>query len=338
MTIVKAFAAHDAGGVFAPYSYDLPQIKDDEVDIAVEYCGLCHSDYSMWRNEWGRTEYPFVGGHEVVGRVKAKGAGVTGLDIGQRVGLGWYSRSDLTSCESIGGDHNLSPGNEGTIIGRHGGFADTVRCQSLWALPLPDKLSVEAAGPLFCGGITVFNPLVQFDVKPTDKVGVVGIGGLGHLALQFLNKWGCEVTAFTSSESKTAEAKALGAHATLDSRDPASWKAAYGKFDLLLVAVAVDLEWGKLARTLAPKGRLHIVGIPPSPVALHAAQLMPGQLSYSSSPLGAPATTMKMLDFCARHGISAQIEVFPMSQLNEAMQHLHEGKARYRVVLKNDIS
>ncbi len=337
-TAVRAFAAHEAGGRIEPFDYELPPIAGDDVDIDVEYCGLCHSDYSMWSNEWGVAAYPFVGGHEVVGRVRALGPEAKGLEVGQRVGLGWFSRSDLMTRESLGGDHNLSPGNEGTIIGRHGGFASVVRCQSVWALPLPDALSVEEAGPLFCGGITVFNPLVQFDVKPTDRVGVLGIGGLGHLALQFLNKWGCEVTAFTSSPDKAEEAKAFGAHKTLDSRDPESWKAAYGTFDMLLSTVAVDLDWGRLVRTLGPRGRLHLVGVSPSAVPLHVTQLMSNQLSYSSSPLGAPAVTARMLDFCARHGIAPKIEVFPMSKINEAMAHLHDGKARYRIVLEADFN
>ncbi|MBI1392383.1 MAG: alcohol dehydrogenase catalytic domain-containing protein [Alphaproteobacteria bacterium] len=334
--MVRAFAAAEAGGRFERFDYELPPLAGDNVDIDVEYCGVCHSDFSMWANEWRRTHYPFVGGHEVVGRVRAVGPDVKGLAVGQKVGLGWFSRSDLTTNESLCGDHNLSPGNEGTIIGRHGGFADIVRCQAIWALPLPDDVTLEAAGPLFCGGITVFNPLIQFDVKPVDRVGVIGIGGLGHLALQFLNKWGCEVTAFTSTADKAAEAKSFGATRTLDSRNPDSWKEAYGRFDMLMSTVAVDLDWDRLIRTLRPRGRLHLVGVSPSPVALRSAQLMGNQLSYSSSPLGAPATTAKMLEFCARHGIAPQIEVFQMSKINEAMAHLHDGKARYRVVLKND--
>lgn len=336
MTQVRAYAAKEQNAPFERFDYDLGALKNDEIDIDVDYCGICHSDYSVWINEWGNAVYPFVGGHEVVGRVRAIGDAVQGLEIGQRVGLGWVARSDLSTHQCLSGDHNLSPGNQPTIIGRHGGFADIVRCQSVWALPLPDGIDVKEAGPLFCGGLTVFNPLIQFDIRPTHRVGVLGIGGLGHLALQFLNKWGCEVTAFTSSPEKEAEAKEFGAHHTLDSRNPDSWKSAYGKFDLLLSTVAVDLEWQKLIRTLGPRGRLHLVGVAPSPVALHTGQLMNNQLSYSSSPVGSPAVTAEMLDFCARHDIAPKIEIFPMSKINEAMAHLHDGKARYRIVLEND--
>lgn len=338
MTKVRAWAADSPKADFRPFEYELGQLGGDEVDIDVDYCGLCHSDYSMWANEWGVAQYPFVGGHEIVGRVRAKGRDVSGLEIGQKVGLGWFSRSNLNTQESIAGDHNLSPGNERTIIGRHGGFADLVRCQSAWAIPLPDELSITGAGPLFCGGITVFNPLVQFDIKPTDRVGVIGIGGLGHLALQFLNKWGCEVTAFTSSPDKAAEAKSFGAHKTLNSRAPKEWLAVAGHFDLILSTVAVDMDWSALAGALAPRGRLHLVGVSPSPVSLHVTKMMGTQRSVSASPLGAPAVTMKMLEFCARHDITSQTEIFKMSDLNKAMAHLEAGKARYRIVLQNDFT
>lgn len=336
MTNVRAWAAEGPKADFKPFNFDYGALDGDEVEIAVDYCGLCHSDYSMWVNEWGMTQYPFVGGHEIVGRVRAKGTNVTGLEIDQKVGLGWFSRSNLDTAESMAGDHNLSPGNEKTIIGRHGGFADIVRCQSAWAIPLPDDLSLTGAGPLFCGGITVFNPLVQFDIKPTDRVAVIGIGGLGHLALQFLSKWGCEVTAFTSSPAKAEEAKSFGAHRILNSREPKEWQKASGRFDLILSTVAVDMDWSALANTLAPRGRLHLVGVSPSPVALHVTKMMSTQRSFSASPLGAPSVTMKMLEFCARHNIEPQTELFKMSDLGKAMKHLEDGKARYRIILEND--
>ncbi len=313
----------------------VPPLAADEVEVKVDYCGLCHSDYSMWTNEWGFTAYPFVGGHEIVGTVSAVGDLVKHLTLGQKVGIGWVSRSNLNSPQSLAGDHNLSAGNEMTIVGRFGGFADTVRCQSVWAIPLPESLDIESAGPLFCGGITVFNPMVQFDLKPTDKVGVIGIGGLGHLAIQFLNKWGCEVTAFTSSPDKADEAKQMGAHHTVSSRDSEAWKALRGKFDFVIATVAVDMDWKAIAATLAPKGRLHFVGVVPSELGLRVTDLMSQQRSVSSSPVGAPQVIAKMLEFCARHSIKPQIEVFPMSEINAAMAHLEDGKARYRIVLQN---
>ena len=335
MSKITVWAADAPKQKISPTSYQPKPLKADEVDVQVEFCGLCHSDYSMWANEWGFTSYPFVGGHEVVGKVTAVGDLVSHLKVGQKVGVGWVSRSDLNSPESLCGNHNLSPGNEMTIVGRYGGFADSVRCQGLWAVPLPDSLDLESAGPLFCGGITVFNPMLQYNVKPTDKVAVLGIGGLGHLAIQFLNKWGCEVTAFTSSPDKSSQAKQMGAHHTVSSRDMSEWKALRGKFDFIISTVAVDMDWKKLTATLAPNGRLHFVGLVPSALNLHVNDLMSQQRSVSSSPVGAPHAIAQMLDFCARHQIKPQIEVFDMSNINEAMQHLEDGKARYRIVLKN---
>ncbi|HEX9661041.1 MAG TPA: NAD(P)-dependent alcohol dehydrogenase, partial [Candidatus Binatia bacterium] len=246
--------------------------------------------------------------------------------------------SCMTCNQCMSGNHNLCPNGEQTIVGRHGGFADKVRCNAEWATLLPAGLDVNKAGPLFCGGITVFNPIVQFDVRPTHRVGVIGIGGLGHLALQFLNKWGCEVTAFTSSDAKRDEAGKMGAHHVVNSRDASQLKKIAGSFDFILAAVAVDLDWDAYLAALAPKGRLHTVGAVPSPIPAPAFSLIGSQLSLSGSPLGAPATIRTMLEFCARHRIEPVVETFPMSRVNDALAHLEAGKARYRLVLENDLN
>jgi uncharacterized zinc-type alcohol dehydrogenase-like protein len=280
--------------------------------------------------------FPLVPGHEVVGTVAAAGEDVTNVAVGQTVGLGWYSRSCLTCRQCMEGDHNLCGNVEGVIVGRHGGFADKVRCQAQWAIPLPEGVTTAEAGPLFCGGITVFNPIVQFGVAPTDRVGVVGIGGLGHLALQFLAKWGCEVTAFTSTEAKAEEARRMGARNIVDSRDADQLESIAGSLDFILSTVNVDLDWNSYLAALGPGGRLHTVGAVPSPIPVPAFGVIPGQKSVSGSPLGPPAMMVKMLEFCARHGIEAVTEHFPMSRANQAMDHLRAGKARYRIVLDND--
>ena len=256
----------------------------------------------------------------------------------QAVGVGWYSASCMTCRQCAGGDPNLCATAEGTIVGRHGGFADRVRCQAAWAVPLPAGLDPAVTGPLFCGGVTVFNPLVQFDVRPTHRVGVVGIGGLGHMALQFLSKWGCEVTAFSSSAGKTDEAKALGAHHVVNSRDDAAVAKIAGTLDFILVTVNVPLNWPAYIEALAPKGRLHFVGAVLAPVAVPAMAMIMPQKSLSGSPLGSPATTADMLAFCARHGIAPVTETFPLSKVNDALAHVRAGKARYRVVLQNDLT
>ncbi len=194
------------------------------------------------------------------------------------------------------------------------------------------------AGPLLCGGITVFNPLLQMGVLSTHRVGVIGIGGLGHMALQFFNKWGCDVTAFTSSASKADEAKQMGAHHVIDTHSKDGLTKAAGSFDFILSTVSADLDWPAYLAALAPKGRLHLVGVVPDPIPVSVFSLLVAQRSVSGSPSGAPATVAAMLDFCARHQISPITEEFPMSAANEALAHLEAGKARYRVVLKNDLT
>ncbi len=331
--MINAYAAKEPGGKLEKFEYDPGELASHDVEIDVESCGICHSDLSMLDNEWGISEYPFVPGHEVVGTINAVGEHVTSLKVGQRVGLGWHAAYCNTcgTCES--GDQNLCSSATMTIGGRHGGFADKVRAQATAVVPIPDGIDPQSAGPLFCGGITVFNPLVQFDIKPTSVVGVVGIGGLGHLALQFLNAWGCKVVAFTSSESKKKEALELGAHDTLNSRDKDELKAAAGKFDLIISTVNVKLDWNLYLSTLAPKGRLHFVGATLEPLDIGAFNLIGGQRSVSGSPVGSPATIKTMLDFAALHDIAPVTETFKFDEVNEAVQRLRDGKAHYRVVL-----
>jgi len=274
-----------------------------------------------------------VPGHEVIGRIGALGPGVAHLEPGQRVGLGWHAGYCLHCEACLSGDHNLCGQAQGTIVAHHGGFAEKVRAAAVSVVPLPDGIDLTRAGPLFCGGITVFDPLVQYDVAPTAQVAVIGIGGLGHLALMFLNAWGCEVTAFTSSEAKRAEALSLGAHHTLDSRDPVALAAVANRFDLILSTVNVKLDWNVYVAALKPKGRLHFVGATLEPLDLAVFPLIAGQRSISGTPVGSPATMRRMLEFAARHGINPVTEHFPLDRVNDAIAHLRSGRARYRVVL-----
>jgi uncharacterized zinc-type alcohol dehydrogenase-like protein len=305
---IKAFAAAEAGAALQPFEFDPGELGRDEVEIKVSHCGICHSDLSMRNNDWGMTEYPFVGGHEAVGEIVAMGENAKGLSVGDTVGLGWNAKTCGHCRFCLSGYQVNCPELVGTIVARHGAFADRVRCSWDWAIKLPDGLDPSKAGPLFCGGITVFNPFVQLDIKPTDKVGVIGIGGLGHLALQFADKWGCEVTAFTSDLTKTDELKALGADHVVNSRDDAGLEKLKGKFDMILSTVNVSLNWPKYMDALAPKG----------------------------TATGSQAVVAKMLEFCARHNIETVTENYKMSQINEAFEHLESGKARYRIVLEND--
>lgn len=334
MTKIQAYAAAEAGAALEPFEYDPGPLAPDDVELDVEYCGICHSDLSMLQNDWAMTQYPFVPGHEVIGTIGAVGKDVRHLRVGDQVGLGWNAGFCGTCEPCLTGDHNLCSSSRNTIVGRHGGFADRVRAQAAAVVKLPHGMDTESAGPLFCGGITVFNPMVQFDLEPTARTAVIGIGGLGHMALQFLRAWGCEVTAFTSSDSKREEALRMGAHRTVNSRDADALAAEQGRFDLIVSTVNVKLDWNAYLATLRPRGRLHLVGAVLDPLDVSAFPLITGQRSISGSPIGSPATIARMLDFAVRHGVKPVVEVFPMAEVNSALERLRRGEARYRIVLK----
>lgn len=337
MPKIRAYAATSAKGDLEPFEFDPGELKPEEVEIKVSHCGICHSDLSMLNNDWGMSAFPFVPGHEVTGTVAALGSAAKGLSVGQRVGLGWSAFSCLSCPQCISGDHNLCPTSQGTIVGRHGGFADRVRAQWTWVRPLPEALDAAKAGPLLCGGITVFSPFLLHEISPTARVGVIGIGGLGHMALQFANKWGCEVHAFTTSDSKKAEARQLGAHHVHNTRQEGALKPLAGRLDLLISTINAPQDVPALLETLAPKGRFHVVGAVLEPMTVPALSLIFGQKSLSGSPTGSPGAIDRMLDFSARHAIAPMTEHFPLSKVNEAMEHLRAGKARYRIVLENDL-
>lgn len=336
MSKISAYAAISAGATLEMFEYEPGRLGADQVEIDVIACGLCHSDLSMIDNEWGFSKFPLVGGHEIIGSISAIGEQVTHLSVGQTVGVGWLSNSCLTCSNCTGGSQHHCRKVRPTIVGRFGGFANKVRAQSIWAVPLPDGLDPKAAGPLFCGGITVFSPMLQYGLLPTHRVAVIGIGGLGHLALKFAKAWGCEVTAFTSSMDKTDELKNLGAHYVVNSKDNKAVGALKGRFDMIISTVNVNLPWFNYMSTLAPKGQLVQVGIVPEPMPIPSFSLIAGQKSVGGSDTGPPSTIATMLEFCARHKIEPQVEYYKMSNINSAIDRLKSGKARYRVVLTND--
>jgi uncharacterized zinc-type alcohol dehydrogenase-like protein len=335
MTFVEAWVATAAKQKIVRQQIDLGPLSAEDVEVEVEHCGLCHSDLSVLNNDWGFSQYPAVLGHEVVGRIIAVGSAAKGLQVGQRVGIGWYAGSCMHCRQCMSGDQHLCPQAQATIVGHRGGFASHVRAHWAWTLPLPEKLNFAESGPLLCGGITVFNPLAMY-AKPTSRVGIVGIGGLGHMGVKFAAAYGCDVTAFTSSESKFDEALRFGANQVVSSRDSAGIKKLAQSFDLLIVTANVPLDWDSLIASLAPHGRMHVVGavLEPIPVAVFA--LLVGQKCVSGSPTGSPVAIETMLDFAARHNITPQTEHFPMSRINEAFARLEAGKARYRIVLDAD--
>ena len=335
MEQIKGLAAHAAGAELLPFRYDPGELGPQEVEIAITHCGICHSDLHLIANDWGISQYPFIPGHEIVGTVSALGARVRGLEVGQRVGLGWQSNS-CGICEwCTRGMENLCLESEGTCVHRNGGYADRVRANARFVIPIPEPLESENAAPLLCGGITVYNPLRTHNINPSSRVGIVGIGGLGHIAIQFARVFGAEVTAFSTSATKEEEARALGAHNFINTRESKSMKEVAGTFDFILNTANADQDWGVLVQALRPTGTLCFVGVPPSPVSVAAFPLISGLRTITGSPIGSPHQLREMLDVAARHGVKAQIESFPMAKANVAIDKVKKNKVRYRAVLAN---
>ncbi len=237
-------------------------------------------------------------------------------------------------CDAcLSGDQNLCPQAQGTITHQAGGFADKVRCHWGWAVKIPAELDPSKCGPLLCGGVTVFNPLVQHQLSPLAKVAVIGIGGLGHMAIMFAKAWGCEVTAISRGRDKEAEARELGAKNYVATSETGALDAVAGKFDLIINTTNVNLPWDQYVSTLAPRGILHTVGAGPK-VDATIFPMLAGQKSLSFSPLGSIVTTRKMLEFAARHHIEPVTETYAMSDINAAFEKLRHGSPRYRLVLQ----
>lgn len=335
-TKTKALVTKAQGEAPVLDEVELPQLGDQDVTIKVMNCGICHTDLSMANNEWYMTTYPFVGGHEIVGKVHEIGPHVDALKVGDIVGVGWFSSSCLHCDQCVKGETNLCPTSGRTIVGHHGGFANLVRCHQSATVKIPDNIDLASAGPMFCAGLTVYDPISKH-IKPTDCVLVIGIGGLGHIALQILNKWGCEVVASTSSPSKAELAKKLGAHEVIQFSDDSDFQKQASRFNFIMVCTSgVDMDWGKYISTLAPKGRIHFLGATP-PFPLTIFPMLLNENSVSSSPTGSMAMIREMLKFCGRHGIKPMIEEFKLSELAKAYEHLEAGNARFRIVLKNDL-
>ncbi len=335
MARIQGLAAHAAGAELLPFHYDPGELKPQEVEIEITHCGICHSDLHLIMNDWGLSQYPFIPGHEIIGTVSALGSHVRGLEKGQRVGLGWQSNS-CGMCEwCVRGMENLCAQSEGTCVHRHGGYANCVRANSRFVIPIPEALASENAAPLLCGGITVYTPLRTHGVNPASRVGVVGIGGLGHLAIQFARAFGAEVTAFSTSTSKEEEARTLGAHHFVNSLDSKAMKEMAGSQDFILNTANGDQDWNCYLQALRPTGTLCFAGVPPSAVTFQAFPMISGARSISGSPIGSPAGLREMLDVAARHGVKATTELFPMAKANEALDKVKKNKVRYRAVLAN---
>ena len=335
MKQIHGLAVHAAGAQLLAYKYGVEDLPPNDVEIKISHCGVCHSDVHLIDNDWGISKYPFIPGHEIVGTVTEVGGEVRDRKVGERVGVGWQANS-CGICEWCRqGEEHLCALSQPTCIGRNGGYADAIRVNSKFAIPVPTVLESENVAPLLCGGITVYSPLRNHGVRPSSRVGVVGIGGLGHMGLQFAKAFGAEVTAFSTSKDKEAEAKSLGAHHFINTRDTGALKKVAGSFDFILSTVSADQDWAGYVAALRPKGMMCVVGVPPSPIQVSAFALLAGQKAISGSPTGSPQDLHEMLDVAARHGVKAITERFPMAKANDAVAKVKKNQVRYRAVLAN---
>ena len=331
--MIKAYAAMNAGETLKLFEYEAQPLKPNEVCIKVESCGICHSDISAIDNSWGKSKYPMVAGHEIIGEIINIGANVSLHNIGDRVGLGWHSGYCNTCEHCNAGDHNFCSSTNKTVFSQYGGFAEQVSADEVSVIPIPKELNHKDSSPLLCGGITVFTPMIEFNITKKHKIGVIGIGGLGHLALKFYKALGCHVTAFTNSGDKDSLLKSLGADEIISSTDESQIKSLGAQFDLIISTVNVKLNWDLFLSTIKPRGRLHFVGAVLDPIESSVFSLMGGRKSISGSPVGSPKNIKKMLDFCSKHKIYPMVEHFKFDQINDAIKKLKNNKIRFRAVL-----
>ena len=333
---VSGYAAKAVGQPLERFEYRSPEVGENDVRVSVTHCGVCHTDIHAIDNYYGVVDFPLVPGHEIVGYVSAVGAAVSGLVIGDRVGIGWQGRS-CRKCEwCLKGEEQLCMDivPSGTWV-PYGGFSSSVVVDGRFAYPVPSAMPSQVAAVLMCAGVTVYSPLRMFVAGPTQEVAVVGVGGLGHLAIQFAHALGWQVTAISSSLDKKGEALGYGADRFVDANDQAGIGELDYHFDLLMYTASGGVSWETLLMTLKKKGRLVLLGFPD--VAFNSTDLVAHELSITGSFLGNRMTMREMLAFAQDHGIAPVIELMPRSRANEAVQRVRENKARYRIVLVNDM-
>jgi uncharacterized zinc-type alcohol dehydrogenase-like protein len=332
---IQALATNRIGQALESYEYVPKKLGPMDVEIRITHCGMCHTDLHLINNDFGLSSYPLVPGHEIVGVVTQIGNDVTALGSGQRVGVGWLAGACFTCEQCTAGHDNLCPNWQPTCLGREGGYASHIRVDSRLAFPIPEALASEHAAPLFCGGITVFGPLMRHGVAGSVRLGVIGIGGLGHIALQYGHALGCHVIAFSTSPAKAAEAQRFGANEFVATNEPGSLASRANSCDFLISTVSANVQWGDYLQVLRPGGKLCVVGVPDGDVRIPALPFIIGQKSVVSGCVGSRSEILAMLDFSARHRIAPQVEIFPMRDANRALERLRINEMRYRAVLVN---
>jgi len=342
MPTTKAYAALSATTPVVPYSIERRNPKPHDVQIEILYCGICHSDLHFARNEWGMTIFPVVPGHEIVGRVTAVGDHVKKFKVGDIAGIGCLVDScrECDNCKegleqycSEGGVFSYN-GNERDGSGiTYGGYSKSIVAHEDFVLRISDKQPLEAVAPLLCAGITTYSPLRYWKVGKGTKVGVLGLGGLGHMGVKLAAAMGAEVTMLSHSPSKEKDAKRLGAHHFVLTSDEAQIKAVTGTFDFILDTVSAEHDYNFYLGLLRTNGVMVCVGAPPSPAVIPAFNLIFGRKSFAGSLIGGLPETQEMLDFCAQHNIVSDVEVIAMKDINEAYERMLKGDVRYRFVI-----
>jgi uncharacterized zinc-type alcohol dehydrogenase-like protein len=337
-----SYAASSAKAPLAPYRFERRDPREHDVVIDILYCGVCHSDVHTVRDEWGQGKYPIVPGHEIIGRVTAVGKGVTKFKVGDIAGVGCMVDS-CRECASCKEDleqfcekgatftYASKDRHDGTVT--QGGYSSQVVVDEAFTLHISDKLDPAAAAPLLCAGITTYSPLKHWKVGKGSKVGVVGLGGLGHMALKLAHAFGATVVQFTTSESKRADALRLGADDVVLSNNAEQMKAHAGTFDFILDTVSAKHDLDVYLQMLKREGTMTLVGVPDKPAELAAGALIFGRRSLAGSLIGGIAETQEMLDFCAEHGIVSEIEKINIQDINEAYERMLKSDVKYRFVI-----
>lgn len=340
MPNTKAYAAFSATEELKPFEFDRRELKADDVKIAIDYCGICHSDIHFAHNDWGMTQYPVVPGHEIIGRVTDVGSGVKNFKAGDLVGVGCMVDS-CGGCPSCKDDEEqfcekgmvMTYGSPDPEMGgvTHGGYASQIVVKEHFVLAVSDKLDTKAVAPLLCAGITTYSPLNQWKVGKGQKVGIIGLGGLGHMGVKFAVAMGADVVMITTSPEKGDDARRLGAKEVLISKDPEQMKAHEGSFDFLLNTVPVAHDINPYVPLLKNNKTMVLVGA--TPVDLHSMGLIFGRKHISGSLIGGIKETQEMLDFCAEHNIVSDVEMIDIQDINTAYERVMKSDVKYRFVI-----
>ena len=342
MTPVKSYAAQNAQTPLAPFNFERRDVGEHDVQIEILYCGVCHSDIHQARSEWGPAIYPLVPGHEIVGRVTQVGSAVTKFKAGELAGVGCFVDScrECANCKA-GIEQYCEVGMNGTYNGyerdgktpTYGGYSTHIVVDENYTLHVSDKLPLSGVAPLLCAGITTYSPLRYVGVKKGDKVAVLGLGGLGHMAVKFAASFGAEVTMLSGSPSKEADAKKLGAHHFALTSDQETMKKLANSFDYILNTVSAPHDYGTYLNLLRTNGTMIVVGVPSEASEVPAFNLIGKRRSIIGSLIGGIAETQEMLDYCAEHNIVSDVEVIDIADINHAYDRMLKSDVKYRFVI-----